>query len=106
MKIIFTPQSVDDLKHLREFIEQKNPEAANRIAKHLLAGIARLKVFPNLGIEVKKAQTDMIRDLISGDYIIRYLLLKETIHILKIWHHKEDWNTKEAGRKQASQPKE
>ena len=92
MKIIFTPESVDDLEHLREFIKQNNPGAANRIAKYLLNGISKLKVFPNLGIEVKKAQTDMIRDLILGDYIIRDLVLKETVHILRIWHHKEDWN--------------
>ncbi len=94
MKIIFTPESVDDLRYLRKFIKQYNPGVANRIAKYLLNGIAKLKVFPNLGIVVKKAQSDMIRDLILGDYIIRYLVLKETIHILRIWHHKEDWNKK------------
>ena len=92
MKIIFTPESVEDLEPLRKFVKQNNPGAANRIAKYLLTGIAKLKVFPNLGIVVKKAQSDMIRDLILGEYIIRYLVLKETIHILKVWHHKEDWN--------------
>jgi len=92
MKMIYTPESVDDLDHLREFIEQNNPSAVNRIAKYLVTGIAKLKVFSNLGIKVKKAQTDMIRDLILGDYIIRYLILKETIYILRIWHHKEDWH--------------
>lgn len=91
MKIIFTPESIEDLKRLREFIAAKSPDAANRIANSLMTGIRKLKTFPNLGIEVTKAKSDMIRDLILGDYIVRYLVLQETIHILRIWHHKEDW---------------
>lgn len=92
MKIIYTPESIEDLKRLREFIEEKNPDAANRIANSLMNGIRKLKTFPNLGIKVIKAKSDMIRDLILGDYIIRYLVLQETIHILRSWHHKEDWS--------------
>ena len=92
MKILFTPESISDLEHLKKFVEQNSSDAANRIAKNILSGISKLKEFPNLGIKVKKAKSDMIRDLIFGDYIIRYLVLKETIHILRIWHHKEDWN--------------
>ncbi len=92
MKIIYTPESVDDLKRLREFIARNSPNAANRIANYLVVGIGKLKTFPNPGIEVKKAKSDMIRDLILGDYIIRYLVLKEIIYILRIWHHKEDWS--------------
>ncbi|MCK5673125.1 MAG: type II toxin-antitoxin system RelE/ParE family toxin [Spirochaetales bacterium] len=92
MKIMFTPESIEDLKRLRGFIAEKSPNAANRIANSLMTGIHKLTTFPNLGIEVTKAKSDMIRDLILGDYIIRYLILKERIHILRIWHHKEDWS--------------
>ena len=91
MKIIYTPEAVNDLKHLREFIEIKNPEAASRFAKSLQTGIKKLKTFPNLGIDVKEDESGLIKDLILGDYIVRYLPLKEVIHILRIWHHKEDW---------------
>ncbi len=91
MKIIFTPESIDDLIRLREFIALKNPDAANRIANSLQIGIKKLKTFPNLGVEVKKAKSDKIRDLSLGDYIARYLVLHEIIYILRIWHHKEDW---------------
>ncbi len=93
MKKYYTPESVDDLKRLREFIAKKNPNSANRIAKSLQLGIKKLKTFPMLGIEVKEADSEMIRDLILGDYVVRYLLLKETIHILRIWHQKEDWRS-------------
>ena len=91
MKIIYTPESVGDLKRLREFIATENPNVAARIAKVLQTGIKKLKTFPKLGVDVKKAESELIRDLVLGDYIVRYLLLEETIYILRIWHQKEDW---------------
>ena len=91
MKIIYTPESVGDLKRLSEFIATENSNVAARIAKALQTGIKKLKTFPRLGIDVKKAESELIRDLVLGDYIVRYLLLEETIYILRIWHQKEDW---------------
>jgi plasmid stabilization system protein ParE len=49
MNLNFTPEAVGDLIRLREFIEEKNPIAAQRIANELLFGIEKLKVFPEIG---------------------------------------------------------
>jgi len=94
MKINYAPESIEDLKRLRKFIAEKNPDAAKRVACSLLKGIKRLKTFPKLGLEVQEADTELIRDLILGDYIVRYLLSKNTIHILRVWHQKENWKNK------------
>ena len=53
MKIHYSPESVGDLIRLREFIEAKNPEAAKRVARELLAGIGKLKILPRMGLPVK-----------------------------------------------------
>jgi len=91
MKIVFTPESIEDLTRLREFIEIKNPDVAKRVANSLVDGISKLKGFPYIGVEVGSAPNPKImRDLILGNYIIRYLILDETIYILRMWHHKED----------------
>ena len=91
MKISYTPESINDLKRLREFIEVKNPAAAERVASSILKGISQLKTFPYLGIEVSQApNSEMVRDLIIGNYIARYLLRPEEINILRIWHHNEE----------------
>lgn len=90
MKIIYTPEAINDLQRLREFIEIKNPKAALRIAKSLQIGIKKLKTFSKLGINVKEDESGLIRDLILGDYIVRYLPLKKVIHILRVWRYKED----------------
>jgi len=91
MRIIYSTESVEDLQKLREFIAVKNEQAENRIAVSLLEAINKLKAFPKMGIEVKMAKSQLIRDLIIDDYIIRYLISEKTIYILRIWHQKEDW---------------
>ncbi len=91
MKIVFTPESIEDLTRLREFVEIKNPDTAKRIANSIIDGITKLKRFPYIGVEVRSAPNpEIMRDLILGNYIIRYLILDKTINILRMWHHKED----------------
>ncbi|VAW79705.1 hypothetical protein MNBD_GAMMA13-1057 [hydrothermal vent metagenome] len=90
MKLTYTLEAVNDLIRLREFIEDKNPQAAQRIAKELIRGIKQLKSFPLMGVEVEEAPApEMIRDLIIGGYIARYLVHSNEVYILRIWQHKE-----------------
>lgn len=90
MNILYTPEAIDDLTRLREFISEKNPHAAQRVAGELLEGINKLKVFPKMGITVNRApDPSIIRDLFIGSYTVRYLLTNEQIHILRLWHGKE-----------------
>ncbi len=90
MKLSYTPEAIADLIRLREFIAHKNPQAAQRIANDLIAGITQLKSFPLMGVGVEEApDPEMIRDLVIGNYIARYLVHSKEVHILRIWHHKE-----------------
>ncbi|MDH5572548.1 MAG: type II toxin-antitoxin system RelE/ParE family toxin [Gammaproteobacteria bacterium] len=92
MKIDYTEDAIEDLVQLREFIAQKDPAAAERYARLLIDGITRLESQPHLGHSVYYApEPENIRDLIVGNYIVRYALLDEHILILRIWHHRENW---------------
>ncbi len=91
MKLSYSREAIIDLIRLREFIASKNPDAAQKIAKSIRKGIAQLKTFPYLGVEVELApDPEMIRDLIIGNYIARYLVLQKHVYILRVWHHKEE----------------
>lgn len=91
MNLVYTDDAVEDLYRLREFIEVHNPQAAQRISAELIKGITILSEHPKMGHSVPKAPNpEIIRDLIIGDYIIRYILSKNAIAILRIWHHGED----------------
>ena len=92
MIIFYTPEAINDLQRLRAFIEEKNPTAAQKVADELLTGITVLKELPNLGRKVAKAPNpEIIRDLSVNLYIVRYLILGDEIHILRIWHKRENW---------------
>jgi plasmid stabilization system protein ParE len=91
MNLRFTPETVEDLVRLRTFVEEKNPTAAQRIAKDLLLGMEKLKVFPEIGIKVERAfEPQRIRDLFVGNYTVRYLIGDGEIVVLRIWHGKEN----------------
>lgn len=91
MNLVYTVDAVEDLARLREFIEIHNPIAAHRISAKLIEGITTLTEHPKIGHPVSKApDPELIRDLILGDYIVRYILHKNTTVILRIWHHLEN----------------
>lgn len=87
MILQFTHSAQRDLSRLRDFIAEKNPPAAERISLRLRQSIQRLVDQPNSGVNV--TELSGVQDLISGDYIVRYVVLDEVIYILRIWHDKE-----------------
>ena len=90
MNLRFAPEAVEDLVRLRMFIDERNPSAAKRIAKDLLFGMEKLKVFPEIGLKVERAfEPQRIRDLFVGNYTVRYLIGDGEIVVLRIWHGKE-----------------
>lgn len=90
MNVVYSAEAVDDLKRLREFIAINNASAANRIANELVSKIEYLCLFPELGAEVEQAPTPKaIRNIVFGNYIVRYAVHTEAITILRVWHHYE-----------------
>jgi len=90
MNIKYSPEAVDDLIRLREFIAVKNPYAAKHVSERLLSGINKLKVFPKMGLPVQQSpDPETVRDLFITHYTVRYLLTDDTIFILRVWHGKE-----------------
>jgi len=91
MNVQYSLEAVEDLRRLREFIEEKNPTAAQRAASTILKGINQLKEFPLLGTKVSRAPNpEYVRDLVIGNYLARYLVHEKKIYVLRIWHQKED----------------
>ena len=73
---------------LRDFIAEKNPQAARQVSHRLVSSIRRLADQPEMGIDVPGLSG--VRDLVTGDYILRYTALGDDTYILRIWHGKED----------------
>ncbi len=91
MKIVYTENAYNDIQRLKDFIAIKNPEAARKIVEKLVSSVDNLLEFPLIGKEVKTSpDPKSLRDLYVLDYHIRYLILKHSIQIVRVWHQKED----------------
>lgn len=91
IEVEYSPESLEDLQRVVDFVEVKNPYAARRIAIDLQEGVSKLKQFSGIGLPVIKApDPEKIRDLYVGDYTVRYLITSDIVYILRIWHNKEN----------------
>lgn len=91
MTLVYSAHAVDDLRRLRSFIASNNPESARRIGRELAERLESLPSFPRMGRPVSQApDPETVRDLVSGDYVVRYSLHETTIVVLRIWHHFEE----------------
>ncbi len=87
MKLQFSESAVQDLIRLREFIAQNNPQAAERVSLRLRQAIGKLVLYPDIGRPVPELEN--VRELIAGDYVVRYLREEDTVFVLRVWHGKE-----------------
>ena len=88
MELQFTHSAQRDLVRLREFIADRNPRAAQEVSQRLVTAIKRLVDQPRMGVPVSGFPG--VRDLVAGDYVVRYLLRDNVIHVLYVWHEKEN----------------
>ena len=67
----FNNKALEDLERLHEFVADKNPLAADRIRTALLASFRTL---PKQPLGEKPVNSLPVRQWVSGNYIIRYLI--------------------------------
>ncbi len=72
---------------MREFIATNNPDSAERISLRLQQAIGKLALYPDIGRPVEELEG--VRELVAGNYVVRYLRSDEEIFVLRIWHGKE-----------------
>ena len=90
MNIVWSPRAIEHLKHLRAYIAQDNPKAANRVAAAQLEAVERLAELPNLGRPGRVAGT---RDLVvpGTPYVIPYRLRGDRLEIIAVFHGRQKW---------------
>ena len=83
MRLVYSVEAVADLVRVREFIAQKDPSAAGRVAGELVTRIENLCRFPRLGREVSQApEPQAVRDMVFGNYIVRYSIHANALVVL------------------------
>ena len=90
MTVVWSPQAVEHLTHLRSYIARDNPKAANRVATALLNAVERLAELPNFGRAGRVAGT---RELVvpGTPYVIPYRIRGDRLEVIAVFHGRQKW---------------
>jgi plasmid stabilization system protein ParE len=90
MELKWTSKSLSDLARLHEFLVPVNKLAATKVVQALAKAPNILLSNPRIGKPLPQFAPREVRRILSSEYEIRYEILGSVIHILRLWHTKED----------------
>lgn len=89
-KIIWSLSAKQDIERLYHFLHTNNPRRAAYIRTELIKAPRILQEHPRIGQKIEQIVMNDVRRLIVEEYEIRYEVTPDRIHILRIWHGRED----------------
>lgn len=91
MNIVWSPQAIEDLISLREYIADDNPAAARRVVLRIVHDVEHLlPENPHLG---RPGRVPGTRELVipQTPYIVPYRLQRDALQILRVYHGARRW---------------
>jgi Plasmid stabilisation system protein. len=89
MRLHYSQRFRADLTRLHEFLAQKDPIAASRVAWRLRQAPKALLSQPRQGQRLKTYSPREVRRLLVGPYELRYEIQGADIFLLNLWHSRE-----------------
>ncbi|WP_429913037.1 type II toxin-antitoxin system RelE/ParE family toxin [Inquilinus limosus] len=86
----WTRKATSDLVRLHEFLAPVNARAAADIVRALTRAAGRLPQQPRIGVKLDEFAPREVRRIIVGHYEIRYEIDADGIHVLRLWHTREE----------------
>jgi len=87
-RVIFSPQSQDDLHDIAKYIARYSPRHALAQGEKLVSSARKLGRFPRQGRVVPERSQFDVREIIEGNYRIIYQMDDkiQAVFILRFWH--------------------
>jgi plasmid stabilization system protein ParE len=91
VKVKFLHSAYRDIERLHDFLESKNPDAADRASETLFEAAASLEAAPKKGRPITGNLRDYIVPFGNAAYIMRYRLDErhQLVLVTRIWHSRE-----------------
>lgn len=95
MKLIISPQVIDDLRDIKTYISEElcNPTAASRTVNKIRETYKKLKDAPYIGTSLNAVidiETDY-RYLVSGNYLIFHKVVNDEIRIERVLYGRRNY---------------
>jgi toxin ParE1/3/4 len=89
MRVRWTTDAADDLERICDYVARERPEAARRLALHVLRVIEGLRTFPNRG---RPGRVQGTRELmLARPFLAVYEVGEQEVQILRILHGARQW---------------
>lgn len=90
MQIKWLNRALQNLDDEAAYIAEDNPQAANAFVEHILASVAQLASYPNIG---RAGRVFGTRELIITHYpyIIPYRVKGDVVQLLRVFHTSRKW---------------
>lgn len=92
MKLRINPLVAIDLKGIKEYISEDNPDVALITIQDIYSQFENIQRFPTIGVDLAKRvhfKTDY-KYLVKGNYVILYKVEKEYVKIYRIVNRYQD----------------
>lgn len=91
-KIIWLESAANDLVRLRQFIAEKNPNAAKNAADTIRSTVKLLANNSDIGKPVSNLAPyrDVLARFGAGGYVIRYRVYNDAVYIVHVRHYREN----------------
>ncbi|MBF8276838.1 MAG: plasmid stabilization system [Candidatus Brocadiaceae bacterium] len=86
VEIKWTPQSLEDIETIANFIARDSNYYARMFAVKVFAVVDRLELFPESGRVVPELKRKEIREIIIGNYRVIYRIRGNLIEVLTVYH--------------------
>ena len=97
MNLRFTPQALDDVTEIADYLKERSPSAAVKVRAAIYASLEQLLLFPSLG---RRQQTEGVRKLVTRrySYLVYYTLdaAHDEIVVLNVKHPARQRNHEDA----------
>lgn len=90
IELRWSGKALEDLSRLHQFLRPVNRRAAAATIQALVAAPHRLLDLPRLGERLQGFEEREVRRLFVGNYEMRYEIQDSIIHVLRVWHARED----------------
>jgi addiction module RelE/StbE family toxin len=89
MRVRWTTDAADDLERICDYVARDSPDAARRIARTVVEGVAGLKAFPHRG---RPGRVSGSRELLFVPLpLVAIYEVREAVLILRILHTSQQW---------------
>ena len=86
VEVKWTKNALDELDCIAEYISKDSPKYADFLVKQIYEMIDHLNQFPKIGRIVPETNNSNIREILFRNYRIIYLIKKEHLEIISIFH--------------------